>query len=709
MPTNRTAALFSGLLLSALMLLSAAASAEITPLEADEDHGSTAREIVSKLEMLHYNKLKLDGEMSAALWEGYIEALDPTKSYFLASDINEFRQQRDKLAGELRAGKVDTGFAIYNRYTMRLSDRLDSILSQLEKGLPEFDFSEVESLEVDRKESNWPESNSAADELWRKRLKSSVLNLRLTDKNDEEIQDLLTRRYKGQLKRLQQQTSDDVFELYMNSLTRLYDPHSNYLSPRSLENFNMSMSLSLEGIGAVLQTEDEYTKVARLVAGGPADRTGQIKPNDRIVAVGQGKEGELVDIVGWRLDDVVELIRGAAGTIVRLEIIPTGGDGSHRTLTIERSKVKLEDQAAKKAIFEFSDGEKRYKIGVIHLPTFYIDFEAYRRRDPNYKSTTRDVARLLTELKQENVDGVILDLRNNGGGSLQEATMLTDLFIDQGPVVQIRHANEQISRHNRSRSRALYRGPLVVLINRLSASASEIFAGAIQDYNRGLVVGNQSFGKGTVQTMAPLKEGQLKITQSKFYRVSGDSTQHAGIMPDIDMPQLIDSERVGESAYDTALPWDRIHAVPHAKYFELKELLPDLVRKHNQRTETDPDFVYLREQYQFETDRAKQQFVSLNEQQRMDERRTLNQQMLEMENRRRLAKGLKPYANFEELEKSESEDTEAVGGASEIKLENDPILSETGNIIADFIKLYDRANSPSEVANSEKRAPFPNP
>ena len=698
MLSNRIAALISGLSFSLLVLISPVTLAENEDLKPHEDQGGTAREIVSKLEMLHYNKMKVGDEMSTGLWDEYIDSLDPTKSYFLSSDISEFRQWRNTLDDDLRAGNVDRGFEIYNRYRLRVSDRLNNILSQLENGLPKFDFTKVESLELDREKSEWPQSISAADDLWRKRLKSSVLNLRLTDKSDEEIADLLKRRYKGQLKRLGQQNSDDVFELYMNSLTRLYDPHSNYLSPRSLENFNMSMSLSLEGIGAVLQMEDEYTKVARLVAGGPADRTGKIKPNDKIVAVGQDEKGEMVDVVGWRLDDVVDLIRGSAGTFVRLETIPTGGDGTHRTITIKRSKVKLEDQAAKKAIFEFSDGEQNYKVGVINLPTFYIDFEAYRRRDPNYKSTTRDVARLLDELQKEGVDGVILDLRNNGGGSLQEATMLTDLFIDQGPVVQIRHANEQISRHNRSRSRAMYRGPLVVLINRLSASASEIFAGAIQDYNRGLVVGNQSFGKGTVQTMAPLKEGQLKITQSKFYRVSGDSTQHAGVMPDITMPELIDSEQVGESAYDTALPWDRIHAVRHAKYFNLKDMVPEISKKHDKRTEVDPDFVFLRKQFEYQSDRANRKTVSLNEQARIQEREDLNQEVLAMENKRRAAKGLEPYESFEAYEKSESEDTSPVGGPTEITLEDDPVLNEAGYIMADFIGLKKHSSSP-QVAN----------
>ncbi|MDP5210224.1 carboxy terminal-processing peptidase [Microbulbifer sp. 2205BS26-8] len=698
MLTNRTAALFFSFLV--IGPLSTTALGDIEHLAPEKGQGGTAREIVSKLEMLHYNKIKVGDKMSESLWNEYIDALDPTKSYFLASDINEFRAWQNRMDDQLRAGDVKAGFEIYNRFRLRMSTRLDKILSQLDKSLPPFNFDRNESLELDREESKWPESASAADDLWRKRLKSSVLSLRLTGKTDEEIRDLLVRRYKGQQKRLQQQNSDDVFELYMNSLTRLYDPHSNYLSPRSLENFNMSMSLSLEGIGAVLQADEEYTKVARLVAGGPADRTGKIKPNDKIVGVGQDKEGEMVDVVGWRLDDVVDLIRGKAGTYVRLETIPTGGDGTHKTILIKRSKVKLEDQAAKKAVFEFSDGKKNYKVGVINLPTFYIDFDAYRRRDPNYKSTTRDVAKLLTELKEENVDGIILDLRNNGGGSLQEATMLTDLFIDQGPVVQIRHANEQISRHNRSRSRAMYRGPLLVLINRLSASASEIFAGAIQDYNRGLVVGNQSFGKGTVQTMAPLKEGQLKITQSKFYRVSGDSTQHAGVKPDILMPQMINAESVGESAYDTALPWDRIHAVPHAKYLNLKSLIPSLISKHNKRTESDPDFIFLRDQFKFESERSDKKYISLNEVMREHEREAVNQRLLSMENRRRSAKGLEPYKDFEAYEESESEEVAAIGGPVEIKLEKDPVLNEAGYIMADFIGLSDKASkAPPQVAN----------
>ncbi|GMG88229.1 carboxy terminal-processing peptidase [Biformimicrobium ophioploci] len=668
-------------------------------LRPTKEQASTAREIVAKLEVLHYNKLNLNDDMSTKLWHEYIESLDPTKSYFTAADIGEFKGWRTTLDDAIRAGNIDHGFAIFNRYRERVEHRLERLLGELRNGLPNYDYTVDESLDLDRKDNRWPANSAEADELWRKRLKSSVLNLKLADKTDEEIRDLLEKRYSGQLKSLRQQDGDDAFEVYMNSLTRLYDPHSNYLSPRTLENFNINMSLSLEGIGAVLQTEDEYTKIVRLVAGGPADRSGEVKPADKIVAVGEGKSGELVDVVGWRLDDVVELIRGDADSYVRLEVIPAGGDGKQKQVTIQRKKVKLEDQAAKKEVFEYSDGDKLYKVGVINLPTFYIDFEAYRRRDPNYKSTTRDVHRLLKELQEENVDGIVLDLRNNGGGSLQEATMLTDLFIDQGPVVQIRHANEKISRHSRSRSRAVYRGPLVVLINRLSASASEIFAGAIQDYNRGLIVGTQSFGKGTVQTMAPLKEGQLKITQSKFYRVSGESTQHAGVTPDIYMPPMVDKEMVGESAYDTALPWDRIHEVQHAKYFNLKAILPALLSNHEQRLNKDPDLVYLKEQFDYDLSRSKNKTLSLNEEERLAEREEYKNRTLEIENARRTAKGLPPYLTFEELEKSDSEDTAPVGGPVDISLDDDPILSETGNILVDLINMSSRLENAPQVAN----------
>ena len=523
----------------------------------------------------------------------------------------------------------------------------------------------------------------------------------------EESRTTLYKRYSNQLRRLQQQDSEEAFSVMMNALTMLYDPHTNYLSPRTSENFNINMALSLEGIGAVLQSEDEYTKVMRLVAAGPADKQGELKASDRIIAIGQGQEGEMVDVVGWRLDEVVELIRGKKDSIVRLEVLSTAAaEGSSKVISIKRDTVKLEDQAASKHVFDVSNGTQVYKAGVINIPTFYMDFEAYRQRDPNYKSTTRDVYNLLDELAKENVDGIIIDLRANGGGSLQEAAALTDLFVDPGPVVQIRQANAMVSRNYRSFSPATYRGPIVVLIDRLSASASEIFAGAIQDYGRGIIIGDQSFGKGSVQSIVSLPQGDLKITESKFYRISGDSTQHRGVIPDIELPSLIDKEKVGESSGDNknALPWDRIHAAPHDRYFDIASLLPSINERHNERLKTDPDFIFLNEQMQIIEENNKKKTLSLRRTTRETEQKEFEQRMLEMENRRRKAKGLELYASYADIKaegEAKEEEAEAASPSSvKIDPENDPYLQEAGQVLADFIsELNKQENSKVKLAN----------
>ena len=461
------------------------------------------------------------------------------------------------------------------------------------------------------------------------------------------------------------------------------------------------MSLSLEGIGAVLQTEDEHTKVVRLVTAGPADKQGSLKPADRIVGVAQGESGEMVSVIGWRLDEVVDLIRGPKDSIVRLEVIPSAAaDASATTIRIKRDKVKLEDQAAQKAVLTIDNNGQPFKVGIIDIPTFYLDFDAYRKRDPNYRSTSRDVDRLLNELEQENVDGVVIDLRNNGGGSLYEATTVTDLFIDKGPVVQIGTDNRRTS--NYSQSNARYRGPLVVLINRLSASASEIFAGAIQDYQRGIIVGSQSFGKGTVQTLTPLKsQGELKITESKFYRVSGDSTQHRGIVPDIIMPELINIEDVGESSYDTALAWSQTAPVKHGQYFAFDTLLKPLKKQHNARIVKDPDFIYLNEQKSLLEQVSERKAVSLQEKKRLQEKQLLEKQSLAIENKRRNSKGLEAFSDYEKLKEDNEKETEraaANSGTTIIDVENDAILKEAGYILKDFIELLSKQNG--KVANS---------
>ncbi|BFM11785.1 carboxy terminal-processing peptidase [Simiduia litorea] len=673
------------------------------PLTYTETQSKTAIEIIDKLSTRHYRKLALDDNLSSAYLDKLLETLDPGRAYFYASDIADFEKSRAKFDDFFKKGDLAIGFQIYNRYTARINSRLLSIIAELEDSETQYDFTVDEALDADRENASWPKDKAEADELWRKRVKAAVLSLKLSGKTVEEAKTTLTRRYKNQQSRLQQQDREDVFETLINALTLLYDPHTSYLSPRTLENFNINMSLSLEGIGAVLQTEDEFTKIVRLVAAGPADKTGQLKPSDKILAVGQGKEGELIDIVGWRLDEVVQLIRGEPNTIVRLQIQPANEDATAiKTVTISRERVKLEEQAAKKAVFEVKEGNSTYRLGVIDVPAFYLDFEAYRQRDPNFKSTTRDVMQLLQELDQENVDGIILDLRNNGGGSLQEATTLTDLFIDQGPVVQIRQSNETISRHHRSRSRAVYRGPLLVLINRLSASASEIFAGAIQDYGRGIIVGSQSFGKGTVQSLTGLQEGQLKITESKFYRVSGDSTQHRGVIPDILLPNLIDSSEVGESSYETALPWDKIHAVAHDKYYDITELMKEINPQHEARVAVSPDFNFLKEQLKMVAELKDKKALSLNEKTRLTEKTLLDQRNLASENARRKAKGEEPYPSYDALKSAnEEENANALSGPIQIDTEKDAMLQEAGFVLADFITSQ-RVEASSKLANFQE-------
>lgn len=666
------------------------ASFALDALRQSPEQEKTAVEIVTQLEKKHYRDQELNDDLSSRYFDDYLKALDPTKSYFLKSDVAEFEKQRKKFDDDFTKGNLTTAFAIYNRYSERVENRLKKVIAELKDKNTQYDFEVEESIPTDWETAEWSANAKEAEITWQKRIKFNLLNLILTGKTLEESKTTLSKRFTNQLRRLQQQDADEAFSIMMNVLTMLYDPHTNYLSPRTSENFNINMALSLEGIGAVLQSEDEYTKVMRLVPAGPADKQGELKPADRIIAIGQGAQGEMVDVVGWRLDEVVDLVRGKKDTIVRLEVLPAkASPGNSKIINIKRETVKLEEQAAKKHVFDVSNGDQLFKIGVIDIPTFYMDFEAYRNRDPNYKSTTRDVFNLLGELSKEKVDGIIIDLRENGGGSLQEAASLTDLFVDPGPVVQIRQSNEVISRNYRSYSPAIYRGPIVIMVDRLSASASEIFAGAIQDYGRGVIIGTQSFGKGTVQSMLSLNKGDLKITESKFYRISGDSTQHRGVVPDITLPSMVDLEEVGESSYDNALPWDRIHPVQHDKYFNIPGMLPAINERHIKRLETDPDFIFLDQQMKLAEQNKSKKFVSLRKKTREEEQKQMEQLSLEMENRRRKAKGLTLYASYAEIKtenESEAEEEEAVSPeAQKIDPSKDPFLTEAGQVLADFI------------------------
>ncbi|NRB42972.1 MAG: PDZ domain-containing protein, partial [Pseudomonadales bacterium] len=514
-------------------------------LEAQSEQRVASIEITKKLQERHYEKHDVNKALSLEFFDHYLQSVDGGKQIFLQSEVDAFKKEYAvSMAPALLKGKVDPAFDIFNAYQNKLIARLESQIKQLPKQITSFDFSKDESIVIDRSELSWPKNNAEIDNLWRKRVKSAVLAMKLQEKKDDEILELLTKRYKNQLKRVHKLNSEDVFQMYMNAFTTLYDPHTNYLSPSNSENFDISMSLKLEGIGAMLRMKDEYTQVVRLIHAGPAAKQGQLRPSDKIVGVAQDDD-EMVDVIGWRLDEVVNLIRGKKGSVVRLEIIPANSkdDNARNIVSIVRDEVKLEEQAVQKAMLDVKDSKGvTRKIGVLDIPAFYIDFEALRNRDPNYKSTTRDTAKLLTELVQDGAEGIIIDLRDNGGGSLREANELTGLFIDKGPSVQIKLSDQRVYQEAKRQFSPYYEGPVVVLINRMSASASEIFAGALQDYGRAIIVGSGSYGKGTVQSLTPLSHGKLKVTESKFYRISGDSTQERGVLPDVKLPAVYDAE-----------------------------------------------------------------------------------------------------------------------------------------------------------------------
>ena len=627
-------------------------------IKTEDGQSSVYREVLDRLASRHYRTQKVDDALSQRYLDEYIGLLDAGKNYFLQSDIDEFEQWRLKLDDLAKRGDIKPGFIMFNRLRDRAMAQLQNNIALLEDSEFQFDFSGEASIILDGDERDWLASPEAADAFWLKRMTDALIRLLLNEKDLEEARELVAKRFKNQIKQFDQRDSQDVFQLYTNALGSLYDPHTSYLSPRTNENFKINMSLSLTGIGAELTTEDDYTRVSRLIPGGPADLQGVLKAEDKIVGVGQA-EKPIVDVIGWRIDEVVELIRGEKDTKVRLELIPSKGDSSNtKTITIVRDKVKLEDKSAQSTILEIDLNGEAFKLGVIDIPAFYMDFEAYRARDPEFKSTTRDVYNLVEELTEANVDGIVLDLRNNGGGSLYEATSLTDLFIDYGPVVQIRDAEQKVYRNHRASRRAAYSGPLIVMINRLSASASEIFAGALQDYGRALIVGTQSFGKGTVQEVAELSEGQLKMTISKFYRVSGDSTQHRGVIPDIAFPSLHDIEKIGESEQDNALPWDRIHRVPHQTQDHLTPYVAPLTASHLKRRSADPDFASLVERIKLSDDWGMDKSLSLNLEQRRARSERWDIGLFESENKRLVAKGEEPFADLTAWKDNDEEDEE---------------------------------------------------
>ncbi|MDB5983142.1 MAG: prc [Pseudomonas sp.] len=653
-------------------------------LQPDREEVIASLNVVELLKRHHYSKPPLDDKRSVIIYEAYLKLLDPSRSYFLASDIADFDKWKIQFDDFLKSGDLNAGFTIYKRYLDRVKARLDFAIAELDKGVDKFDFSSKETLLIDRKDAPWAKSDAELDDLWRKRVKDEVLRLKIAGKENKAIQELLTKRYKNQEARLTQTRSEDVFQAYINTFAMSYDPHTNYLSPDSAENFDINMSLSLEGIGAVLQSDNDMVKIVRLVPAGPAAKTKQVAPSDKIVGVAQGDK-EMVDVIGWRLDEVVKLIRGAKGSVVRLEIIPATNapnDNTSKIVAITREAVKLEEQAAKKSVLNLKQDGHDYKLGVIEIPAFYLDFKAYRAGDPEYKSTTRDVKKLLTELMAEKVDGVVIDLRNNGGGSLQEATELTSLFIDKGPTVLVRNADGKVDVLEDEDTGAFYKGPMALLVNRLSASASEIFAGALQDYHRALIIGGQTFGKGTVQTIQPLNHGELKLTLAKFYRVSGQSTQHQGVLPDIAYPSIIDTKEIGESALPEAMAYDTIKPAIKPVVDPFKPFLAQLKARHDARSSKDPEFVFIENRLDLAQKLMTEKTVSLNEAERRAQHTDIEGKQLALENTRRKAKGEDP---LKELKK---EDEDALPAEDDkTKPEDDAYLAETGRILIDYLSL----------------------
>jgi carboxyl-terminal processing protease len=637
------------------------------PLAPEPRHENIGQLITQFIQKSHYLRISVDDELSSKVMDRYIEALDRNRMYLLASDIEFFERYRYELDDLVRNEPLDPVFDMFSIYRTRLRERFEFALSLLEQ---EPDLTIDEEYQYDRTDEPWARSRTELDELWRRRVKNDIVNLALTDKPWADTRDVLEKRYTRFLKRMDQIKNDDVFETFMNAFAHTLDPHSSYLSPRSSEEYRIAMSLSYFGIGASLQTEDDYVQIINIIPGGPAAIDGSLKPNDKIVGVAQGAEGEMVDVIGWRLDDVVDLIRGPADTVVRLNIVPAGAlpGTSNRELSLTRGQVRLEEQAAKSEIIKVPRDGREWSIGIIEVPSFYRDYRALSSGDKDYTSTTKDVKRLIAELEEQGIDGLVIDLRDNGGGHLTEATALSGLFIDNGPVVQLRNASRRVSRLDDPDPvpRVAYNGPLAVLVNRFSASASEIFAAAIQDYERGVIIGQNTFGKGTVQNLYSLDQylrpegdkgyGQLTLTIGKYYRVTGESTQHRGVVPDIDLPSPIDASEIGESVRDSALPWDTIPTARFRAGEPLDTTIASLTMQHSQRAKDDPNYRYLMQYIEDGHEARSRKSISLNIDARRAERETDMARSLELENQRRVALSLEPLESLEDLEDEDRPD-----------------------------------------------------
>lgn len=687
----------------------------VTNITPDEQQSLVSREVVNLIENYNYKKIKLNDSISSIILDRYIKALDPSKYYLLESDIREFEAYRYKLDDDLRVGDLSTPFYMFNVYLKRYNERIDYSISQIKNKV---DFNQNDTYVYDRENAAWVKNVDALNTIWKQRVKYELLNLKIAGTEPAKNVETLTKRYTNLKSQAAKFNNQDVFQILMDAFTEAIDPHTNYFNPRNAETFNQEMSRSLEGIGAVLQLENEVTKIVSIIPGGPAFKSKKLNAGDRIIAVAQGADGEFEDVIGWRIDNTVAKIKGPKGTTVKLKVIPVGQELSSTPviITLVRDKVILADQSAKKTVKTVESDGKPYKVGIIKIPAFYADFKAASAGDPNYKSTTRDVRLLIDTLKNiDKVDAIVVDLRANGGGSLNEAIELSGLFIGQGPIVQVKDYRNNIKVHRDQDSRIIWDGPLGVMVDRLSASASEIFAGAMQDYGRGIVIGTQTFGKGTVQSSIDLNSlinssmlqklaalfkknetspdnkspntvtivdkngipqlGQLNLTMAKFYRVSGNSTQHKGVFPDITFPSIYPLDKIGEDTEPSALPFDVVPATSYTTVYDLTTAISALNKLYNKRMATSLHYKMLEEDIAEREKRDKETSISLNEAKLKAEREKIEERSLARLNKIRAEKGLPPVKKGEKTPKQEASDF---------------IEDETVNIMLDFMKYSDQ-------------------
>jgi carboxyl-terminal processing protease len=642
---------------------------EYKPLFPEEQHSVVLQATMEIIAANHYNKFKLDDAFSLKAFDNYLKHLDPGRVYFLQSDIKDFEKYRYNFDDMIGSGNVLPAFEMYNVLMKRIKDRINYSLDIIKN---DFDYTLNDSFMIDREKSPWCIDTVEQNRLWNRKIKYECLVIRATGKDFKSYAETIRKRYQNYDKQVSKTKSEDVFATFMNALTELADPHSNYFSPRYAEDFNQSMSLSLEGIGAQLKVDGEYTTIVQIIKGGPADSSKKLFANDKIIAVGQGKDSEMVTVIDWRIDDVVSLIRGKKGTIVRLEIIPASDPSKTKIISLVRDKIKLEEQACKSSVKEVTANGKKLKLGVINIPIFYIDFAAMQRGDKNYTSTTRDVKKLIVDLKKQKVDAIMIDLRFNGGGSLQEAIELTGVFIKSGPVVQVKEANGNVKVEGDVDNEIYYDGPLAVMVNRFSASASEIFSAAIQDYGRGVIVGERTYGKGTVQNVADLnnmiripnkKLGEVKITIAKFYRINGGTTQHNGVTPDILFPGVYDDPKYGEDGSPFSLKSDSISSAKFERVGAIDSKKKMLIENHQKRTLNNPEYNYLIEDINYLKQVDANDYVTVNEKKFKEESDASDQ-----------------------LKKKRDEERKALNKGKDDKDAKDLILYETEMVIGDFLK-----------------------